>query len=248
MASTQPPAQGYVPPPSAGVQLQDKPPVQREDTPWERRGELGLIQGFWQTWKKTMLSPETFWPSVRPDRPWTDALFYGWAITAVNAVLAVPFMLLNFSSMQEQFEQVFRQMKDLPPELMQTMRDLSSHSGAFALGIMVSSIVFYPLGFIINSGIIHLFCLIWGAGKNGFNATARVIGYSSAPLLLGWIPVVGGLVGIYALVLECWGISKVQETTMGRAVGGVLSIVGLVFCCICGIGVFAVMAAVGQSR
>src|SRR5215470_2416685 len=41
----------------------------RELTPWERRKELGVFQGFFETWKRSVFSPQAFFPTVRPDVP-----------------------------------------------------------------------------------------------------------------------------------------------------------------------------------
>ncbi|HSP18892.1 MAG TPA: hypothetical protein VLQ79_05230, partial [Myxococcaceae bacterium] len=43
------------------------PPGGRVLTPWERRKELGVVQGFIETWKRSVLSPQAFFPTVRPD-------------------------------------------------------------------------------------------------------------------------------------------------------------------------------------
>src|SRR5262249_38978475 len=50
-------------------------PGQRELTPWERRKELGLVKGVIETWKRSVLSPQAFFPTVRPDLPWSAALY-----------------------------------------------------------------------------------------------------------------------------------------------------------------------------
>ncbi len=222
------PPQGPSSVPPSGLPPQASPPVQREDTPWERRAELGLMQGFWQTWKRSMLSPDAFWSSVR-------------------AVLSLPITLLNIGSAQSQLAQLSDKLDKLPPEVLTLVEGLLANAPQLALVGMVMSVLFYPLGFLINAGVIHLFCLIWGANKNGFNATARVIGYSAGPLALGWVPVVGGLVGLY-VVVECWGIMKVQETTPARAIGAVLTLFGLVICCACGGAIFAMTLAMKSTQ
>ncbi|MHB8875334.1 MAG: hypothetical protein ACYC8T_16740, partial [Myxococcaceae bacterium] len=66
------------------------------------------------------------------------------------------------------------------------------------------------------------------------------------PSVVAWVPMVGGLVaGIYGLVLEVWGISRVQEASVGRSVGAILVIPLLLLFCGCGIFIaaFAVFSA-----
>jgi hypothetical protein len=33
----------------------------REDTPWERRATVGWVKGLFETWKRTVLTPQAFW-------------------------------------------------------------------------------------------------------------------------------------------------------------------------------------------
>ena len=42
-----------------------------------------------------MFSPQQFFPTVRPDVPWTEALFYAWIIHAITVVLGLPFIGLG---------------------------------------------------------------------------------------------------------------------------------------------------------
>src|SRR5438270_5179803 len=78
------------PPPGGGPV-----PGGRELTPWERRRELGAVQGFIETWKRSVLSPTTFFPTVRPDVPWSEALYYAWIIHAFTALLGLPLVGLG---------------------------------------------------------------------------------------------------------------------------------------------------------
>jgi hypothetical protein len=219
-------------------------PLGREPTAWERRSELGLVQAAWQTWKKSLLEPEKFWSSVSPQGSAFDAVFYGWVITVLAAVPTFFMNWLNFKGLQAQLTQVLGQLKDVPPEVLTAIDKLGSNSAAFALGFAISSVLFYPLSLLISAALTHLGCLVFGAGKNGFGATLRVLAYSSGPALFAWIPMVGAAAGIYIIVLEVWGITRVQETSVGRSLGGVLAIPVLVSCCLSGLLVAAFVAAV----
>jgi hypothetical protein len=115
--------------------------------------------------------------------------------------------------------------------------------GGGAVGILIGYIIVYPVMLIVGAAITHLFAMMFGAAKNGFNATARVFAYATAPYLLGWIPCCGGIVApIYAMVLTIWGLGRAQETTMVRAALAVLAFPVLLCCCALGIGVIAGMA------
>src|SRR5215831_388256 len=78
---------GGAPPP--GGPPPPRGPSYRHDTPWERRKELGFVNALLETWKQTMISPDKFWSSVRPDGRWEDAFFYSWVIGAITLILTL---------------------------------------------------------------------------------------------------------------------------------------------------------------
>jgi hypothetical protein len=83
-------------------------------------------------------------------------------------------------------------------------------------------------GLFIYGSWAHLFVRAFG-GRKGYENTIKVFAYGYTPsLLLGWIPFVGGLFWIWALVLDIIGVRQLHEISTGRAIGAVLlSIVAL---------------------
>jgi hypothetical protein len=59
--------------------------------------------------------------------------------------------------------------------------------------------------------------LFVGEGNSGYEATFRVVSYASVTSLVNWIPVIGGLLGLYGLYLTIVGIREIHATTTGRA-------------------------------
>jgi len=216
-------------------------PAREEPTPWERRKELGLLQGYWQTWTKVVLSPAKFWASVSPQGPLQDALFFSWITSAISSLMSLPFLFLQDP------EGIRRGLQMLPLSAEAQRMAMIVLSGNGRTVLVLTGLVLYPLGFIINTAIIHLFALLFGASKNGFTATARAAAYSAAPMLLGWLPCVGVAAGLYVVVLYIWGLGALQRTSTGRAGAAVLSPIGVVLCCTC-VGVFAAVAAAVGSR
>lgn len=217
-------------PPPGGGPL----PGHRELTPWERRKELGLVQGFFETWKRSMFSPQQFFPTVRPDVPWSEALFYAWIIHGITVVLGLPFIGLGLfrPSLPSNFGGDTAQMETM-------MRAMSGGVGvAWALG----TLLLYPLVVLAVAGIVHLCAMLFGA-KNGYGATVRALCYAQGPNLFGIIPCVGFLAWIYGVVLDIFGISSLQETSTGKAAGIVLLPIVFVFCC-CGLLAFFFAAAI----
>ena len=96
-----------------------------------------------------------------------------------------------------------------------------------SLGGFIGSVVLAPIGGIIGvfvvAGIAHLLVrLVVGARNGGFGATFRVASYASVTSLVSWIPVIGGLLGLYGIYLAVVGIREMHGTTTGKALVVVL--------------------------
>jgi hypothetical protein len=103
------------------------------------------------------------------------------------------------------------------------------------MGIGSAAIILVPLGVVIIlfiwSGLAHLCLMIFGGANKPFETTFRVFAFSegsAGPLQI--IPLCGGLIsGIWAIVCNCIGLARAQETDTGRAVLAVFS--PLIVCC-----------------
>jgi len=76
-------------------------------------------------------------------------------------------------------------------------------------------------GLYIGAGMTHLFVLLLG-GKQRYQETFKVYSYSFAPMLIGFIPVLGSLAGIYSLVLMIMGVHVRQKLSVGKAIAAAL--------------------------
>ena len=98
-----------------------------------------------------------------------------------------------------------------------------------ALVIFVMMIIGGLIGVFITGAIFHIGVYIVG-GKNGIEQTIKAVMYGSTPaLLLGWIPVIGGIAGLWALALEIIGIRQLQNITTGRAIIAVIIPMAILF-------------------
>lgn len=210
-------------------------------TAWEDRAQRGAIKGYFQTIKDVCFAPERFWRSVDPTQRWVDALLFAWLTNAIATLVALPITLLQYGS---QMEAVSSQ-PDMPEAFRRVMEAFASPAmmALFVLG----TVVLYPVGFLISSGIFHLMMMIVGGNKNGFAATARALGYASAPLLVASIPCVGIIGSVYSLVLWVWGLSATHRTEWWRPLVGLVVFFGLFFCCAIGIAFAIGAAAAGAS-
>jgi hypothetical protein len=107
---------------------------------------------------------------------------------------------------------------------------LAGISQMFGVGLVrIEGIAMIPVVFIgilaaavIGGAILHIFVYLVG-GREGIGQTIKAVIYASTPsLLLGWLPVIGAIAGIWAFILEILGIRELQRLSTGRAVLAVL--------------------------
>lgn len=66
---------------------------------------------------------------------------------------------------------------------------------------------------------LHLFAYVAGARKNIMQTEKAVIYGSTPMLLIGWIPVIGSLIGgIWMIILQVIGLRELHEISTGKAV------------------------------
>ncbi len=86
------------------------------------------------------------------------------------------------------------------------------------------------IGVVIKAGLIHLTLMAIGAASRSFEATLRVVCYSSSPELFNVIPIVGGLIGpIWKLYLLFVGLQEAHSISMGKA--ALAMVLPAVVCC-----------------
>jgi len=235
-----PPPPGWMPPggpPPTGGPPPPRGPSLRRDTPWERRGELGFLPALAETWKQTVTTPEQFFSSVKPIGRWEDAFLYAWLLAVVSAVagliLKIPFHAMLAEQIRRSLD-VLSSMRQVPVE---AQRYLAMFLGVW---VTVFQIILWPIWMFIGAALVHLFCIVFGCASNGFWATFRALAYAQAPVIflafapvpcIGWVIAFAGWV--LMVVLQIWGVMRLQETSAGKAAAAVLATPVLACCCGC---------------
>ena len=75
----------------------------------------------------------------------------------------------------------------------------------------------------VSAAILYFFLKSMRGTGGSYEATFRVVCYSSAVNLFAWIPIVGILYQIYEIYLSALGLSVVHRTTVGRALLAVIA-------------------------
>jgi hypothetical protein len=87
---------------------------------------------------------------------------------------------------------------------------------------VVLIVVMGIVGLIIGGAWLHLWVYVCG-GRKGYTQTVKAMAYGGTPAyVLGWIPFIGFIGAIWALVLEIIGVRELHEISTGRAVAAVL--------------------------
>jgi hypothetical protein len=95
--------------------------------------------------------------------------------------------------------------------------------------IMIISPLFVTIAMFVTSAILHLLLLIVRGGKNGFEATFRVVSYSQATQIWGVIPFLGGFIGgLWLLIVQIVGLREIHETSYLRVIMALLIPVALI--------------------
>jgi hypothetical protein len=164
---------------------------------------------YFELMKGCILAPAETFRKVR-DTDYGETLAYFLVLVLINTVLSIPLMFLALSSMGRFF---------------------GGMAGRFGFGtlagfgvviVAVMMITGALLFLFIGAAWLHLWVYLFG-GRRGYRETLKALAFGDTPgLLLGWIPVVGVLAGIWSLVLFILGLRELQDIPANRALGAVI--------------------------
>lgn len=202
---------------------------------WERRQEIGFLNGLLETIRGVLLEPTATFAGMQKTGGLAAPLFF-YVFLGSIALLVTFFYQFVFQSMgmvaSEGDKEVFAAL----------------FGSAVAMGLII---VFAPLmvaaGAFIGSAITHLMLMIVGGANRPFEATFRVMCYAGgSTAVLQLVPVCGAWVAsIWMIVAQVIGLSEVHGITKMRAAVAVL--LPLVLCCGLAIAVFVIAFGVGMG-
>lgn len=201
---------------SAGEETTEEK-TRRSGSPWENRSRLGLWQGIYQTFRSVLFSPAAFFSTLELHGGIREPLAFGILSGSLGTMSGLFWQFLIFSAVLFTFS-----------------GPLLGRIGVHLvfLMVLVSIPVFAALSLFISSGILHPALRLVGSGKNGFEATFRVVSYSHAAGIWSVIPFVGGgMAGVWQLVVQVIGLREAHETTYPRVIAAYLIPAVLVLCC-----------------
>jgi hypothetical protein len=218
--------------PPAGV-ISREEPVQEEsaeevkECPWEDRGSYGTLNAYFQTATKLLTTPVSFFAKLPTSGGYGNPILFAAMSIPIGVVLSYLWIGLFKGT---------------------------GFGGIFGLLIgmscaFVSGLIFVPIGLAIWSGLLHLCLLVMGAAREGFEATFRVVAYSTVTTIFNAIPYIGSLVSLWSLVLNVIGLRETHKTSTGKAVAAVAIplVVSVVFALLLGITTLAKLGLFGGS-
>lgn len=187
----------------------------RQGAPWERRSEVGLWQGIYQTLKAVLFSPKALFSTMTFNDGIREPLAFGLLVGSLGSMFGLFWHFLILTG-----------------GLISLGESILGQFTLVLILLLVMLIVpfFVMLGIFIYSGILHLLLIMVRGGKNRYEATFRVISYSQAAQAWGLIPFIGGWIGgIWQLVVQVIGLRVIHETSYLRVVIAFLIPVVLIF-------------------
>src|SRR6476646_1428523 len=205
-----------VPPVQPGAAPTSTAVAARTGLPWEHRQERGFFNAFIETLTMVLTRPAEAFSVMKREGGLGEPLIYALIGGCLGGIVSALFSL-GFQSIG-----LFADKNN----------SLAAMTG---MGIGFGTIILVPLFIAIVlfiwSGLAHLCLMIFGGANQSFETTFRVFAFtqgSAGPLQI--IPLCGGLIsGIWAIVCNCIGLARAQETDTGRAVLAVFS--PLIICC-----------------
>jgi hypothetical protein len=202
----------------------------RTGLPWEHRQERGFFNAFIETLTMVLTRPAEAFSVMKREGGLGEPLIYALIGGSVGAIVSFLFSL-GFQSIG-----LFADKNN----------GLAAMTGmGIGFGMIILAPLFIVIVLFIWSGLAHLCLMIFGGANQSFETTFRVFAFtqgSAGPLQI--IPLCGGLIsGVWAIVCNCIGLARAQETDTGRAVLAVFS--PLILCCGGGLLIAFMFGALG---
>ncbi len=176
--------------------------------PWEDQDNLGFMDSLLQTLKSSLFAPQEFFSKLPIEGGFLTPLLYALIVETFGTLVSYAWAF------------------SLDHSLFGTTK--LSGFWIILLGVLVPMLVF--LHVIVSAFVLHISLFLIAGAKRDFEATFRVVCYSSGPDLFSAVPVVGGAVAlVWQLYLVTVGLREVHGITTARALTAVF--LPLIVCC-----------------
>jgi hypothetical protein len=170
---------------------------------WEDRKACGFLASLWITWRESVFRPVEFFRTLPPRGGIGPALGFAVLFSTLGLVMNIYWA---------------------------TVQSALAGSAEEGLGVLLLGGLFVALLWLAfavplyvgllfaMAGVLHVCFMAVGAGRRGFEATFRAMGYSSGPAAFAIFPFFGPLISlVWGTVVLFIGMREVQRTTNGKA-------------------------------
>lgn len=200
----------------------------RAETPWEDRGRIGLVSALIETTRKVLTAPGAFFEAMPVTGGIGGPLLYGIVVGTLGVIVAAIY--------REVFQALVGSTMAGLGGGSELRRILPLFMGGAGLVLqVVFAPIFVTVGLFIAGAVVHVFLLMLGGARNGFEATFRVMCYSEAAAIINVVPFCGGVIsGVWFLVLAILGVAAAHGIGKGTAATAVLLPLAILCCCCAG--------------
>ena len=180
----------------------------RASSPWEKRDEVGLWHGIYDTFKSVLFSPGQFYRGLKYNDGIKEPMSFGLLLGSVGTMFGV---FWQFLVMSEKIGSISGNL-------------LNNFSiNLIFLGIIIISPFFVILNMFVSGAVTHLCLLLVRGGRHGFEGTFRVVAFSQATQIIGVFPFIGGLIGwFWHIIVIIIGLRNIHESPYLRVIAAVL--------------------------
>jgi len=206
------------PPPAEEQPRDERMPQQpmpgRPYVAWEHRRRVGRLNALFTTWQQTLLSPRKFFHMVPLTGGYRSPLLYGlfWTLVGMAGGVAWKVLLSIYPTAM-----VFLEGKPL------TLSIQLSPDYALVTALLLLSPLLALVLLLLACWLYHVFVVMLTRQHAGFEATLRVICYSTGVNAFYFLPILGGLIGgLWHLILVTIGLKEVHRFSFPLAICVVL--------------------------
>lgn len=176
--------------------------------PWEDQDEVGFFAGLYRTVRRSLTNPSDFFALLPKQGGYLAPALFALIIQSTAGIISSIWSTALDNS-------IFNVISASFPNLI-------------ALALLIPIGVFIAI--VLMSLTLHLSLFILGGANENFEATFRVVCYSSGPDLLTIIPILGSAAAfVWRSVLVIMGLKRVHETSLAKSLLAFVLPFG--FCC-----------------
>jgi hypothetical protein len=196
-----------------------------EYCPWEDQEHLGFLRGISQTVRQSLFSPKEFFAGLPRHGGLLNPLFYALIVGTVGSMVGYLWSIAFSTSVGSAMS--------------------LSRGATVGLAFLIPLLVF--MGLVVAAGLLHVSLFLVGGANEDFEATFRVVCYSTSADLFAVFPLIGGFIGlIWKIYITVIGVREAHGISTGRSVLA-LSLPSLVCCGLVLGGVALVVMVAGSS-